>query len=335
MSEAKPRGKPLPRQDGAPHAAPPPEGSAVVHWVQPLVEALDRAMVERIHRDPFQRDPELVRELLPVVKAWTLYFGAEVRGWENLPAAGPYLVIGNHSGGAETNDAAFFMARWIEEKGPEAPLYCLAYDLFFVYPVIGKLFPKLGMLPASAENARKALAQGAVVLDFPGGDYEVFRPWTHRNKIEFGGRKGFIKIALETGIPVVPMTIHGAHQSTFVLTRGRAFAHRLGLDRLRIKVFPLVWNIPFGLTPAYVPSLQLPAKVTVQLGKPLDWSHYGPESTDDPLVVERCYTEITGVMQRSLDELAREHPHPVLTRLNELRPISVLRRIVGRWTTNH
>jgi 1-acyl-sn-glycerol-3-phosphate acyltransferase len=304
--------------------------SPVVPWVKPLVEAIDRTRRESIHGDPFQRDPALVSEFLPVLKAWSLYFGAEVRGWENLPEAGPYLVIGNHSGGAETNDAAFFMARWIEERGPEAPIYGLAYDLLFAYPVVGKLLPRLGMLPASAENARRALAQGAVVIDFPGGDYEVFRPWTHRNKIEFGGRRGFVKIALETGVPIVPMTIHGAHQSTFVLTRGHHLAQRLGFGRLRVKVFPLIWNIPFGLTPAYVPSLQLPAKVTVQLDKPLDWRRYGPESTDDPHVLDRCYMEITGVMQRTLDRLAREHPHPVLNRLNEMLPVSMLRRIVGR-----
>jgi 1-acyl-sn-glycerol-3-phosphate acyltransferase len=330
MPEALPtRGEIVPRDAKPAHAAPPPEQSAVANWMQPIIDALDHTLVESIHRDPFQRDPELLREILPVLKAWTLYFGAEVRGWENLPAAGPYLLIGNHSGGAETNDAAFFVSRWIEEKGPEAPLYGLAYDLFFAYPVVGKLFPRLGMLPANPENARKALAQGAVVLDFPGGDYEVFRPWTHRNKIEFGGRKGFIKLALETGVPVVPMTIHGAHQSTFVLTRGHALAHRLGLERLHVKVFPLIWNIPFGLTPAYVPSLQLPAKVTVQLGKPLDWSRGGPAAADDPQVLERCYQEITDVMQRTLDELAREHPYPVLARLNELRPSSLLRRLLG------
>jgi len=330
MLEAKPtRGEIAPRHAKPPKAAPPAEQSAVAHWMEPLVEALDRTVVQSTHRDPFQRDPEFVREILPVLKAWALYFGAEVRGWENLPAAGPYLVIGNHSGGAETNDAAFFAARWVEEKGPEAPLYGLAYDLLFAYPVVGKLLPRLGMLPASPENAREALARGAVVLDFPGGDYEVFRPWTHRNRIEFGGRKGFIKIALEIGVPVVPMTIHGAHQSTFVLTRGRTLAHRLGLERLRIKVFPLIWNIPFGLTPAYVPSLQLPAKVTVQLGEPLDWSRYGPAAADDPHVLERCYQEITGVMQYTLDDLAREHPHPVLARLDELRPINLFRRFLG------
>jgi 1-acyl-sn-glycerol-3-phosphate acyltransferase len=298
--------------------------------MQPLVDAIDHAVLEGVRRNPFQRDPRVVRELQPVFKAWSLYFGAEIRGWENLPARGPYLVIGNHSGGAETNDAAFFLTKWVEEKGPEAPLYMLAYDLLFAYPVVGRLLPRLGMLPASRENARKALAQGAVVLDFPGGDYEVFRPWTHRNKIEFGGRKGFVELALELGVPVVPMTIHGTHQSTFVLTRGGGIARRIGLDRLRIKVFPLIWNIPFGVTPAYVPSLQLPAKVTVQLGEPLDWSGHGPDEAHDPRVVQQCYREITRVMQRTLDELARERPHPVLTRLNELRPLNLLRRLVGR-----
>jgi 1-acyl-sn-glycerol-3-phosphate acyltransferase len=331
MAKAKTaRGKRSRRRPKTPRAAPSHAESGVAHWLQPIVDALDHALVESVHRDPFQRDPALVRELLPFVKAWSLYFGGEVRGWENLPAAGPYLVIGNHSGGAVTSDPSFFMVRWVEEKGPEAPIYGLTYDLLFAYPVVGKLFPKLGMLPASPEHARKALAQGAVVIDFPGGDYEVFRPWTHRNKIEFGGRKGFIKIALEMGVPVVPMTIHGAHQSTFVLTRGHALAQRMGLERLHVKVFPLIWNIPFGLTPAYVPSLPLPAKVTVELGKPLDWSRYGPEAAGDARVLGRCYREITGVMQRTLDELAREHPHPVLERLEELRPINVLRRAVRR-----
>ena len=323
------RGERSPRHVKPAHAAPQPE-SGIARWMQPIVDSLDHAIVESIHRDPFQRDPELVRELLPLVKAWTLYFGGEMRGWENLPAGGPYLVIGNHSGGAMSTDAVFFMVRWVEEKGPEAPAYGLVYDMLFAYPVVGRIFPKLGMLPASPENARKALARGAVVLDFPGGDQEVFRPWTHRNNIEFGRRTGFIKIALETGVPVVPMTIHGAHQSTFVLTRGRALARLMGLDRLHVKVFPLIWNIPFGLTPAYVPSLQLPAKVTVQLGKPLDWSRYGPGAADDPKVLGRCYREITGVMQRTLDELAREHPYPVLARLGELRPIDVLRRAVRK-----
>jgi len=299
-------------------------------WMQPVVDALDHAAAEQIQRDPFRRDPRLVREYLPYFKASGLSFGTEIRGWENLPAEPPFLVVGNHSGGAETNDSAAFIARWIEERGPEAPLYSLAYDFLFAYPVVGRLLPKLGIVPASPENARKALAMGAAVLVFPGGDDEVFRPWTHRNEIAFGGHKGFVEFAIASGVPVVPMTIHGAHQSTFVLTRGRDLARRMGLARLRIKVFPLIWNIPFGITPAFVPSFQLPAKVTIQLGEPLDWSHYGAEKARDPEVLQHCYDEITSVMQQTLDDLAGEHPYPVLTRLNELRPINVVRRFAAR-----
>jgi 1-acyl-sn-glycerol-3-phosphate acyltransferase len=302
----------------------------LARWMQPVVDALDHATAEQIHRDPFQRDPGLVREYLPYFKASALYFGTEIRGWENLPAEGPFLIVGNHSGGAGTNDSTALIARWVEERGPEAPLYSLAYDLLFAYPAVGRLLPKLGIVPASLENARRALAMGAPVLVFPGGDQEVFRPWTHRNKIEFGGHQGFLQLAIESGVPVVPMTTHGAHESTFVLTRGRSLARRMGLTRLRVKVFPLIWNIPFGVTPGFVPSLPLPAKVTLQLGEPLDWSHYGVDEARNPVVLQRCYDEITDVMQGTLDELAREHPYPVLTRLNELRPINVLRRFVAR-----
>ena len=159
---------------------------------------------------------------------------------------------------------------------------------------------------------------GCVVL--PGGDHEVFRPWTQRNVIDFGGRTGFVKLALRTGVPVVPMTIHGAHESTFVLTRGDRIARWLGSDRLHIDVFPIVWNIPFGPCPAFVPSLPLPAKITVQLGRPLDWSHHGPRKANDARVVKECYDEIVAMMQATLDQLAAERPFPILTRHAELRP---------------
>lgn len=311
-------------------AVVPGDGGNSPGWLRPLVDAIDHAVVERIHQDPFQRDPKSVQEFLPYFKASGLYSSTEIRGWENLPSKGPFLIVGNHSGGAEANDTAALYARWIEERGPEAPLYSLAYDLIFAFPVVGPMLPKLGIVPASHENARRALDLGGAVLVFPGGDYEVFRSWSHRNRIEFGGHKGFIELAIATGVPVVPMTIHGAHETTFVLTRGRGLARRLGLDRLHVKSFPVIWNIPFGVTPVFVPSFHPPAKITLQLGEPLDWSQLGAENARDPEILQRCYDEITGIMQRTLDDLAREHPHPVLMRLDELRPINALRRLLGR-----
>jgi 1-acyl-sn-glycerol-3-phosphate acyltransferase len=286
----------------------------------PLLRSLGDAIQQGLNEDPFQRDPAFIRRILPLVKSINLYFGTEIRGWNNVPGKGPFLIVGNHSGGAGTSDTAPLLAKWVEDRGSADPLYSLGYDLLFTYPVIGPWLRKLGVLPANHDNAREAVRRSAAVVVFPGGDYEVFRPWTERNRIEFGGHKGFVQLALATGVQVVPMTIHGAHQSTVVLTRGRRLARATGLSRLRIKVFPFVWNIPLGPAPAFVPSLQLPAKVTVEFGKPLDWSHYGRKAAHDQGVVQKCYDEITRTMQFTLNALAEERPNPILMRLNELRP---------------
>ena len=308
-----------------PPQSPPGDLAALL---RPLVETISTTVKEQLSQDPFQRDPRIVRLMLPLIWAINHYFSAEIRGWENLPKDGPVLIVGNHSGGAQTIDVAPLLGRWIEDRGPGAPLYMLGYDLLFAFPILGPLWRKLGLLRANPALAKAALKRGAAAVVFPGGDYEVFRSWSERNKIDFGGHTGFIELALTTRVPVVPMTIHGTHQSTFVLTRGQTIAHWMGLERLHIKVFPFIWNIPLGVTPAFVPSLQLPAKVTVQFGKPLDWARYRAEKAKDSQVVRKCYAEITGVMQTTLDALARERPHPVLTRLNELRPSHILRRLL-------
>jgi 1-acyl-sn-glycerol-3-phosphate acyltransferase len=319
-------------EQGAAASGPvsPPESGEIAAAMRPLVDTIDAAMKAHLREEPFQRDPRLVQLALPLIKAVNRYFGVEVRGWENLPAAGAMLIVGNHSGGAQTVDVAPLLEQWIRNRGAVAPLYMLGYDLLFAVPVLTSLWRKLGLLRADPGMARAALERGAAVVVFPGGDYEVFRSWSERNTIAFGGHAGFVELALAARVPVVPMTIHGAHQSTLVLTRGQGIARWMGLERLHIKVFPFIWNIPFGVTPAFVPSLQLPAKVTVQFGKPLDWSRFRPEEAADRRVVRRCYAEITELMQHTLDALAREHPHPILSRLNELRPSRILRRLVGR-----
>jgi len=295
--------------------------------LRPVVAAVGTAVRTGLQSDPFQRDPAVVAQLLPAIEAVNAYFGTEVRGWSHVPKRGPFLIVGNHSGGAAPNDLSFLLGKWVKERGPAAPLYALAYDLLFAYPVVGRLLPKLGLVPANPANARRALAMGAPVVVFPGGDYEVFRPWSERNRVDFGGHMGFIELAITARVPVIPMTIHGAHQSTVTLTRGARLARLLGMDRLHIKVFPVIWSIPFGLAPAFVPSVQLPSKVTVQFGAPLDWSRYRAAQARDPGVRTHCYDEITERMQETLDALARERPYPVFSRINELRPSRLLRSL--------
>jgi 1-acyl-sn-glycerol-3-phosphate acyltransferase len=322
------------RSSSAPNAAT--ASQALLELTQrilaPLVERFDGMLEQQEGKDPFQRNPELIASMMPILKLMSLYQGCEIRGFENLPRDEPLLFVGNHSGGVGTLDPLPLIVKWIEARGCEAPIYGLTYDLLFAHPATGSLLRQLGCMPASHHNARRALEKNASVIVFPGGDYEVFRPWKQRNEIQFGGRVGFIELALATGVRVVPMTIHGAHESTFVMTRGHQFARSTGLDRLRVKVFPIVWNLPLGPMPAFIPSISLPSRITVELGQPLDWSHHasagnatdgvhrGQNCATDPEVLQECYDEITGVMQSAMDRMSRQNPYPILRRLNDLRP---------------
>src|SRR5581483_6787748 len=288
--------------------------------LRPLVDVLEGAIGSARDVDPFVRDPRVVARLAPLVALANRYFSTEFRGFEKVPARGPFLLIGNHSGGAETNDFWFLLGKWIAERGADSPLYALAYDLLLAVPALSWTLRRLGVVPASPANARGALERGAAVLVFPGGDYEVFRPWSERNRVDFGRHTGYVEIALQCRVRVVPVVIYGAHQSTFVLTRGRFLAHLLGTDRIRVNVFPLIWNLPFGLTPAFVPSVQLPSKVTIEFLPPLDWSRLGRRAATDPGVVQACNAEVVGLMQSCLDRLAAETPHPILARFTGLLP---------------
>jgi 1-acyl-sn-glycerol-3-phosphate acyltransferase len=260
-----------------------------------------------------QFDPEFMRGLVPKMEAFSSYFGAEVRGMDRVPTS-PALLIGNHSGGIITPDTSAVYAEWYRRRGFDDPLMGLAFDGVYGVPGWRQLMQKIGQMPASMDNAEAALGDGASVLLYPGGSYEVFRPWKDRNRIVFNGRKGFIRLALKTGVPVVPVVGHGGHETTIVLTRGERFAKILGLDKVRMDGAPLLLQVPWGISVPGMVGVPLPARITVQVCEPMDWSRFGPDDADDPAVLEQCYEEITSLMQATLDGLAIENPRPLLSR---------------------
>src|SRR3954465_6593636 len=151
-----------------------------------------------------ERDPDYIRESLP--RLWllaSLYFRAEVRGLGNVPEEGPVLVVGNHSGGNLTPDTSVFTLAFSTYFGVERPFYQLAHNLVLSMPGLSFL-RKYGTVAASHENARKALQAGPARLLYPGGDYEVHRPSWEGDRVDFGGRKGFLRLALDAGVPIVP-----------------------------------------------------------------------------------------------------------------------------------
>ncbi len=279
-----------------------------------------------------QRDPDFIRRQLPAIARYTSYFTPEVRGLDRLPAEGPVLLVGNHS-------CLFYMPEvWtcgqavMSRRGIGAPAYLLAYDLLFAMPGIGPFLRQLGAIPASTDEAESALARGACVLVYPGGDLEACRPWTQRNKVDFADRKGFVRLALRCGVRIVPVAAHGGHHAVVVLARGDRLAQAAGLHRLRINVFPILAGFPFGVTSVLTPPLPMPAHLTLEFLPALDWTAYGPGAADDMRIVSACYEEITGRLQAALDHLSAEHPYPLAlgcSRLAARTAAGAIRRLTG------
>ncbi|MFL5864307.1 MAG: lysophospholipid acyltransferase family protein [Solirubrobacteraceae bacterium] len=295
-------------------AAPPEHGGGGTGVTSLLTRVLDAAVHQvqrRIPRADFdERDPDFIRERLPLMwLAASLWYRGEVRGLGNIPDAGPVLMVGNHSGGNMTPDTVVFTLAFNTYFGVERPFYQLAHNLVLSMPGLGSL-RKFGTVAASPDNARTALQAGAALLVYPGGDYEVHRPFWDRNRIDFDGRKGFIRLALQENVPLVPVVSIGGHETALFLTRGEGLARLLALDRLfRLKVLPVSLALPWGLNIGDVLGhIPLPAKITIETLPPIDLkAEFGPEPD-----VDEIYDHLVRLMQEALDALAQERRLPVL-----------------------
>jgi 1-acyl-sn-glycerol-3-phosphate acyltransferase len=276
-----------------------------------LARAVASQVQQRIPRaDLDERDPDYIREKLPLMwLAASIYFRGEVRGLGNIPDSGPVLLVGNHSGGNLTPDTTIFTLAFSSFFGVERRFYQLAHNLVLAMPTLGAL-RKFGTVAASPANARRALESGAALLVYPGGDHEVHRPSWERNRVDFAGRKGFIRLALEQDVPVVPVVSIGGQETALFLTRGEQLAQLLRVDRLfRLKVLPISLALPWGINVGdMLGHIPLPAKITIETLPAINLrQEFGPHPD-----IQEVYDHLIRLMQEALDALAAERRLPVL-----------------------
>jgi 1-acyl-sn-glycerol-3-phosphate acyltransferase len=265
---------------------------------------------DRLTADLDDRDPDHLREQLPLL--WLIssfWFRGEVRNLGNIPEDGPVLMVGNHSGGNVTPDTFVFTLAFSTYFGVERAFHQLAHNLVMASPYAG-LIRSGGTVAASPQNARDALESGAALLVYPGGDWEVHRPTWERNRVVFAGRKGFIRLALDADVPIVPVVAIGGQETALFLSRGAWLAQLLRLDRyLRLKVVPISIALPWGLNVGdFLGHFPLPAKITVEVLEPIHVREQFGEAPD----LNEVYAHVVRVMQGALDTLAAERRLPVV-----------------------
>src|SRR4051794_31538431 len=211
------------------------------------------------------RDPAYIEEALPALRAWSdLYFRAEVEGLEEIPADAPVLLVGNHSGGTLIADTFVFSQHFCDHFGPDRRFHQLAHDLVFQVPGVRASLSRFGTVPANPDNMRAALDRGAALLVYPGGDHETYRPTWEQARIDFAGRTGFAKLALELDTPIAPVVAIGGQETALFLGRGGRISQAPPPHKaLPLQVFPLPIRPPFRVTPLHPPPpVPPPAHIT-------------------------------------------------------------------------
>lgn len=230
------------------------------------------------------------------------YFDLRVEGFDAVPPP-PVMLVSNHSGGTLIPDVWGFGVAWYNHFGSERPLHILAHELLFAVPSAAHFFARAGVLRASRATAQRVLAEGRDLLAMPGGSLDVWRPWTERYKVHFGGRMGYARTALEAQVPIVPVAHAGAHDTLRVLSSGKGLARLLGLRRLaRAEVWPIHLSLPWGLAVGPLPHLPLPARFRYRLGAPIE-APRGPITSD---VVEAHDAQVRVAVQVLLEQLELE-----------------------------
>jgi 1-acyl-sn-glycerol-3-phosphate acyltransferase len=280
------------------HRPPHEEKGHILRW-------LHRDSGVRWGTDPGAYEPDLVAGTLSRIGALfgeRRYFRLESDGWANVPAS-PVMIVSNHSGGTMFPDVWGLMAGWYGTFGTERPLHVMAHEMVFSTRFTGPYFSQRGVLRAGRDMARSVLEDWRRdILVMPGGDLDTWRPFSKRYQVCFAGRTGYARLALEAGIPIVPVACAGAHETLIVLSDGQRIARALRLPQLaRAEIFPIHLSLPWGLAVGPWPHIPTPARFRYRIGKPiLPIAH-----ADDivPAMVRDHDAAVRSSMQSLLDEL--------------------------------
>ena len=265
-------------------------------------ENLADALLDAIEGSVSETAPELLRTTMAAFRKLGIEF---VRKYNRLEIDttehsfdDPVLFVANHGFGGIFDLNVFATSAALEQLHLDRDVTILTHQLAWTLGV-GRFIEPIGARPASVESAQDAFARGEHVAVYPGGDIDAAKAWEDRNRIKFGGRAGFARLAIDNGVPIVPIVTAGAGESLFVISSGERLARATRLDKLlRLKSAPISVSLPWGLNIGVVgllPYLPLPTKLHTRVLPVMQ-----PESGEEPA---EYAARVESAMQSALTEM--------------------------------
>jgi len=228
----------------------------------------------------------------PLYRSW---FRVRMRGLEHVPAAGPALVVANHSG-VLPFDALMLQAGVFDEHPAHRILRVLSADLVYEVPVLSDLARRSGHIRADPEQADQVLAAGHLVGVFPEGFKGIGKPFRERYRLQRFGRGGFAATAQRARVPIIPCAIVGAEEIYPMIGNSPTLARLLRLPYFPVTpLFP--WLGPVGAVP-------LPSNWIIEFCPPVPTDATNGASADQ--AVASLADSVRDIIQAKLDELLAE-----------------------------
>jgi 1-acyl-sn-glycerol-3-phosphate acyltransferase len=264
--------------------------------------SLDDSLLERIEcirarlgptgQDAFGFDPEQLKYVMPLVQAvYRDWFRVETHGLETLPE-GRMLLISNHSGQVPI-DAMMIATALFSQADPPRIIRSMVERWVPTLPFVSSFFARMGQVLGTPANCRRLLDDDEAVLVFPEGVRGINKTWSQRYQLQGFGH-GFMRLALESGAPIVPVGVVGAEEQFPVLWNLESVAKRIGMPAVPIS--PMMLLGPLGAVP-------LPTKYRIYFGRPI---HFEGSPDDDDATIEakvgQVKDAVDGLLQRGLAE---------------------------------
>ena len=241
--------------------------------------------------DPYGLDVDyVVAAIAPLSWLYKKYFRVQLHGADRVPNEGRAVIVANHSGQLPF-DAAMLAVALLLEMDPPRVVRALVEKWVPTLPFVSTFMARCGQIVGTPENCRRLLAADEAILVFPEGVRGLNKPFRQRYQLRKFG-PGFMRLALESGAPIVPVGVVGAEEQAPALLDLKPLA--------RLLAFPA-----FPITPTLLP-FPLPSRYHIHFGEPLRFAG-SPDEDDAELErkVEEVRASVAALLERGLAE--REH----------------------------